>query len=67
MDDWVLCSDRPPDSYERYLVTKETYIQGMYKYTYVDVEKFTPLRWDTNERVVAWKPLPKPYKEKKNG
>jgi hypothetical protein len=60
-NDWILCSTKQPEVYDKYLVTKETWIQGIYRHRYVDIEKFSALRWETNERVIAWMPLPEKY------
>lgn len=55
---WIPVSERLPDIGERVLISK---VNGHIDIDYVDEEKHW--RWVFDDWVVAWKPLPEPYKE----
>lgn len=66
-DGWIPCSERLPnedekeDEYEWYLVTVKGH--GLF----VDVAPFDDELWKglaTHQEVIAWMPLPMPYREK---
>ena len=56
---WIPCSERLPDQNGKYLVV------GRQKA--INILKFDGGRWYGKWGVVAWMPLPKPYKEDANG
>lgn len=56
---WIPCSERLPDQNGKYLVV------GRQKA--INILKFDGGRWYGKWGVVAWMPLPKPYKESENG
>lgn len=55
---WIPVSERLPDIGERVLISK---VNGHIDIDYVDEEKHW--HWVFDDWVVAWKPLPEPYKE----
>ena len=58
-DRWVPVTERLPEAYGEYLITE---VDGnVRKDTYNDYFK----KFNAEERVVAWKPLPEGYKESK--
>ena len=72
---WIPCSERLPDKSGKYIVTQERYaIYDSFhtgrKRTEVDYVKFdaTDSKWDRARflKVIAWQPLPEPYREIKN-
>lgn len=68
MNKWILCSERQPTKEE----TEEN--EGMFLVTAVNQKAFTDTdefnwrwgKWQYNRKVIAWQPLPKPYKEEPN-
>lgn len=71
-DGWISCSERLPEKSGKYLVTQEVYNINSYNRkllaTEVDYVEFntTDNKWYRANfyNVVAWQPLPKPYREK---
>ena len=65
MSKWISVKDRLPEIKGDYIVTWQWI--GSWSgqmYTEVDVCDYRGDRkWDTHRAVVAWMPLPKPYKE----
>ena len=65
---WIPVSERLPDKYDEYLVTKTTrdaeIEKGYHRFTYVEVMRYTRYsHWGLKTcGVVAWMPLPEPYK-----
>lgn len=60
-DKWINVKERLPEESDFYIVT----IADKYT-TYVTTlffMKSTPDMWEHDKRVLAWKPLPEPYKE----
>ena len=57
--EWIPCSKRLPEPGEYYLVTKE-YCTG---YREIDIAKYCFDGWYKADTVLAWRELPKPYKE----
>lgn len=55
---WIPCSERLPEENGEYLVTRES--KGIYKF--VDIVKKTNTSGDIASDIVAWMPLPEPYK-----
>ena len=55
--EWIPISERLPDAYGEYLITE---VDGnVRKDTYNDYFK----KFNAEERVIAWQPLPEPYKK----
>lgn len=71
--EWIPCSEQMPEEYNRVLVTVlvdgerevDTAITGG---TYIDGFFDTHIDWDegNSPHILAWMPLPKPYKEQSN-
>jgi len=64
---WIPCSERMPEENQICIVTDET-MRNTYEYrfckeTYDENQGWTYLR----HRIIAWMPLPEPYKENSNG
>ena len=55
---WIPCSERLPEKEGKYLVT-------LYKWNIVSFADFKNLKYNPhfNAPVIAWQPLPEPYKE----
>lgn len=65
-DGWIPCSERLPDDATVYEVTEEILINSKKQYV-VEHRLFgTEGEWliPSNRKVIAWKPLPNPYREK---
>lgn len=66
---WISCSERLPKKPERgengYIVQKKRVAEPFSAYW--DGERWTNEDGDVVDEVMAWLPLPKPYKEKKDG
>ena len=66
---WIPCSERLPKKPERgengYIVQKKRVAEPFSAYW--DGERWTNEEDDVIDEVMAWLPLPKPYKEKKDG
>ena len=58
---WVSCSERLPETNGEYLVTRAS----ANLYCYIDIVKKTNVSGDIANDIVAWMPLPEPYKESK--
>ena len=62
-DGWIPCSERLPDEeWETYITSHEDGSVQIHSYTHKDGFVFN---WDTdkpNSKVVAWMPLPEPYR-----
>ena len=60
---WTPCSERLPDEFNRnYLVTIKRTGNDFESYTENDIAYFDPLGFHKADEVIAWMPLPKPYK-----
>lgn len=61
--EWIPCSVRLPEEYGNYLTTVES-SDGTATITYQYVDHYGPgwLHEDKMHKVIAWMPLPKPYK-----
>ena len=62
---WIPCSERLPEEATCYLVTEEVVINSKKQYV-VDIRLFgTEKEWlcPTKRTIIAWQPLPQPYKE----
>ena len=62
---WIPCSERLPDEYGDYLITKETIGWNMSAYRTIDIAYFDTV-WHKADKVLAWMPLPEPYQEGTN-
>ena len=64
---WILCSERLPDKNGMYLVTQITHSVSTEKpiATTTEYVEFADGKWRRNKylKVVAWMPLPEPYKK----
>lgn len=62
---WVPVSERLPDYNEEVLITDGKYVTIDTRYFLENTEDGEAYTWDINgwDDVIAWKPLPEPYKE----
>ena len=66
---WIPVSERLPEKQDCYLVTtkwKGSHSGNVYIETNMAVYREKPKEWDCVD-VIAWMPLPEPYKEDSNG
>ena len=56
---WIPCSERLPETNGEYLVTRAS----ANLYCYIDIVKKTNVSGDIANDIVAWMPMPEPYKE----
>lgn len=61
---WIPCSERLPEEYGDYLVTKESTGWNLETYRTIDIAYFDT-GWHKADMVLAWMPLPEPYKERR--
>ena len=59
---WNLMNEKTPEKAGTYLVTYNGVLAGE-KYPFVGLGFFEGEKWDDEEYIIAWKPLPEPYKE----
>lgn len=59
---WNLVNEKTPEKAGTYLVTYNGVLVGE-KYPFTGLGFFEGGQWDDEECVIAWKPLPEPYKE----
>ena len=59
---WSLPNEKIPEKEGTYLVTYDGVLVGE-KYPFTGLGFFEGGQWDDEEYVIAWKPLPEPYKE----
>lgn len=72
---WIPCSERLPEENGQYLITVKYKPQADYENIYAEHGEWTDGRWDMFcfghcgevEGIVAWMPLPQPYKEESEG
>lgn len=65
---WIPVGERLPEEQDCYLVTtkwKGSYSGDVYIETNMAVYRERQKEWDCADDVIAWMPLPKPYKEDK--
>lgn len=60
---WIPCSERLPEPGEYYLVTRKYFGWNCTEYRTIDIAKYELDGWRSCHNVLAWMPLPKPYKE----
>ena len=66
MDKWVSVKEGLPKISDTYLVTIDGEICGI-DHDFVSICGFEDGRWDEEaDEIIAWMPLPKPYKESEN-
>ena len=72
--EWIPCSERLPEENGQYLITvKYVHVDG-YDDIYAEHGEWTDGKWDMFcfghcgkvENIIAWMPLPKPYKEERS-
>ena len=59
---WIPCNEMLPDEYGEYLVTKRTFGWNCEEYVSNDIAYFDNDGFHKADTVIAWKPLPEPYK-----
>ena len=68
---WIPCSERLPEADGQYLITVKYKPEADYEYIYAEHGEWTDGKWDMFcfahcgevEDIIAWMPLPEPYKE----
>lgn len=61
---WIKCTDRLPDTYEKVLVTYKKSASKNAEAIDIDRYSYKSYKWEAHGKsVIAWMPLPKPYKE----
>ena len=72
MPEWIPCSERLPEEDGQYLITvKYKHVNDSYEDIYAEHGEWYDGRWDMFcfghcgkvEDIIAWMPLPEPYKE----
>jgi hypothetical protein len=74
-DEWILVTEKTPGPYDTVLLTIEN--EGGYRFTYEGWYNHTRERYElcdvhksriikNQDKVIAWMPLPEPYKEVNN-
>lgn len=58
-DGWIPCSDRIPACAGKYLVTTD----GTFGIDVIDIALFESYEWHKSADIIAWQPLPNPYKK----
>ena len=58
---WIPCSERMPDEFGEYLVTKKAIGWNCDEYNSNDIAYFDNEGFHKADKVLAWMPLPKPY------
>lgn len=68
MPSWIPCSERLPEVSGKYLVTVKWSNDNENEHIYITTswyKEWDDVGWDWSEfNVIAWRPLPEPYKEK---
>lgn len=59
---WNLIGEKAPEKTSTYLVTYNGAVAGE-KYPFTGLGFFDDGEWDDEEYIIAWKPLPEPYRE----
>ena len=63
---WIPCSERLPEVNGHYLVTIESRSTDSKK-RFISIAVRHSMGWLNDENIIAWQPLPEPYKESENG
>ena len=58
---WIPCSERLPDEFGEYLVTKKAIGWNCEEYNSNDIAYFDNEGFNKADKVLAWMPFPKPY------
>ena len=58
---WIPCSERLPDEFGEYLVTKKAIGWNCEEYNSNDIAYFYNEGFHKADKVLAWMPLPEPY------
>lgn len=62
VNNWIQCSERLPKDVGHYLVTIES--RSSYsKKRFISIAIKDSRGWMSDENIIAWQPLPEPYKE----
>lgn len=56
---WIPCSERLPEEDGKYLVSTD----GTFGIDVIDIARFENDEWFKSCKIIAWQPLPEPYKE----
>lgn len=56
---WIPCSERLPKEDGKYLVSTD----GTFGIDVIDIARFENDEWFKSCKIIAWQPLPEPYKE----
>lgn len=57
-DEWILVSEMLPED-GKYIVTTD----GTFGIDVIDIARFEEFEWHKSAKILAWMPLPEPYKE----
>lgn len=60
---WISCSTALPEHDGEYLVTIKAFAPDQVVHTDIDIARYTDGKWHKAYPVVAWMPLPTPYRE----
>ena len=64
---WIPCKERLPEYDGEYMVTKKTFGWNCEEYAETDIARYEKKNgWHKADQVIAWMPLPEPYKEHAN-
>ena len=58
---WIPCSERLPEDFGEYLVTKKAIGWNCEEYNSIDIAYFDNEGFHKATKVLAWRPLPEPY------
>ena len=64
---WIPCSERLPDAGEYYFVTVQHFGWNYTEYRDIDIAKYEVDGWRSCHNVLAWMPLPEPWKGERDG
>lgn len=61
---WIPVSERLPDEWQVVIVTDDRGQVFEYELNPINVDKYTTGKWEfLGHEIIAWQPLPEPYKE----
>lgn len=63
-DGWIPCSERLPETYDNLLICQS---DGYVNVGWYSLNEFKDVNSIPYKNVIAWQPLPQPYKENENG
>ena len=64
---WIPCSERLPEEFGEYLVTKKAIGWNCEEYNSNDIAYFDNEGFHKADKVIAWMPLPEPWKGEEDG